>query len=135
MTYTIGEAAAAAGVTSRAVRLYEARGLLRSVDRSPAGYRLFDQRHIEALSFIRDARDLGLTLEEITAITALADERGTPPCDLARALLDRRVAKIDESIDELLRLRSSIIQACGRGPRASACLCPVIEREASSAAA
>ena len=57
-------------MTPRAVRLYEARGLLRSVDRSPAGYRLFDQRHIEALSFIRDARDLGLTLEEITAITA-----------------------------------------------------------------
>ena len=86
MTYTIGEAAAAAGVTPRAVRLYEARGLLRSVDRSPAGYRLFDERHILA-----EADILNLELN-VRAISTRSRE-------LERVNVDNDEARLPDQID------------------------------------
>ncbi|WP_425465242.1 MerR family DNA-binding transcriptional regulator [Nonomuraea diastatica] len=52
----IGQAAQAAGLTRKAVRRYEAKGLLPPAERSAAGYRLYDEADVELLSFIRRAR-------------------------------------------------------------------------------
>jgi len=75
---TIGQAAKAAGVTRKAVRVYEARGLLPAPDRSTAGYRLYDPHDVELLAFIRRARTLGLHLDDIRDVLAIRDG-GTPP--------------------------------------------------------
>jgi predicted transcriptional regulator len=58
MGLTIGQAAQAAGVTRKAVRVYEAKGLLAAADRTIAGYRLYTERDVELLTFIRRARTL-----------------------------------------------------------------------------
>jgi len=66
--WTIGEAAVRAGVTRKAVRVYEANGLLPPPTRSRAGYRLFDDDDVGLLRFIRQARDLDLSLGQIADI-------------------------------------------------------------------
>lgn len=76
---TIGQAAAAVGVTRKAVRVYEAKGLLTPADRSPTGYRLYDHHDVELLTFIRRARTLGLHLDDIGQILAIRSG-GAPPC-------------------------------------------------------
>ena len=106
---TIGQAAKAAGVTRKAVRVYEARGLLPAPDRSTAGYRLYDPHDVELLAFIRRARTLGLHLDDIRDVLAIRDG-GTPPCATVRILLDERIAEIDTTIAELLALRKTLTE-------------------------
>ena len=123
-TYTVGEAAKAAGVTARAVRLYEAKGLVSELRRSTSGYRLFNDEDVETLAFVRRARSLGLSLDAIAEIIDIS--RNGAPCERTRALLDQRLAEIDATMADLLRLREAITAAqaieCGVGTR-----CAVIE--------
>jgi DNA-binding transcriptional MerR regulator len=82
---TIGEAARRAGLTPKAIRLYEARGLLPPVERTEAGYRLYSEHDLRALRFIRQARAIGLGLDEIHTIMALRragipQARTSSPC-------------------------------------------------------
>jgi DNA-binding transcriptional MerR regulator len=126
MSYTIGEAARTAGVTPRAIRLYESKGLLPSADRSPSGYRVFDARHVEILTFIRQAQSLGLSLEAIAEIIDLS-EYGTAPCPRTNALLKQRVHEIDQTIADLQQLRDTITRTQHATPARSGARCAVIE--------
>ena len=108
-TYTIGQASAAAGVTARAVRLYEAKGLLGSAGRTASGYRKFTSEDIEVLTFIRQARSLGLSLNAIAEIIDISTRRA--PCDRTAALLAERLADVDAAIADLQRLRDTIGKA------------------------
>jgi MerR family copper efflux transcriptional regulator len=90
-TMTVGQAAQAAGLTRKAVRLYEERGLLPPAPRTTAGYRLYDQRDIDTLTFIRRARALDLPLNDIGAIVTLR-RGGTTPV-LAVGALERSACR------------------------------------------
>lgn len=106
---TIGKAAQAAGLTRKAVRLYEAKSLLPEAERTEAGYRLYDEHDVELLIFIRRARTLGLHLDDIRDVLAIRGG-GTPPCTTVRALLDARIAEIDTTVIELLALRKTLAE-------------------------
>ncbi|SKM29465.1 putative transcriptional regulator [Mycobacteroides abscessus subsp. massiliense] len=122
---TIGAAARATGVTAKAIRLYEQRGLLRPADRNPAGYRQFDSTAIDTLQFIRRARSLGLRLDDIADILAIHRTR-TTPCAAVGHLIDQRVADIDTTIADLQHLRDTLLMA-RRHPNMAAGICPIIE--------
>lgn len=68
---SIGEAARRSGVSARMVRHYEAQGLLLGVTRTYAGYRQYSSSDIHALHFIRRARDLGFSIDEIRLLIEL----------------------------------------------------------------
>lgn len=127
---TIGQAARAAGLTRKAVRVYEARGLLSEAARSTAGYRLYDDTDVELLTFIRRARGLGLHLDDIRAVLAIRSG-GIPPCATVRDLLDARVAEIDAAVDELLALRKTLADTRERADDCSGdepvSVCAIIE--------
>ncbi|WP_331753103.1 MerR family DNA-binding protein (plasmid) [Streptomyces sp. NBC_00637] len=106
---TIGQAAKAAGLTRKAVRAYEAGGLLPAAERTRAGYRLYTDHEVELLTFIRRARTLGLHLDGIRVVLANRDG-GTPPCATVRDLLDDRIAEIDGIVTELLALRQALAE-------------------------
>lgn len=108
-TLTIGAAARAAGLTRKAMRVYEAKGLLPHPERSTAGYRLYTDRDVELLTFIRRARTLGLHLDDIRDVLALRGG-GIPPCGTVADLLDARITEIDATITELLALRATLTQ-------------------------
>jgi MerR family copper efflux transcriptional regulator len=134
---TIGRAAAAAGLTRKALRVYEAKGLLRPADRTPAGYRLYDQRDVELLMFIRRARTLGLHLDDIRKVLAIRSG-GIPPCAAIRDMLDDRIADIEATVEELLSLRRSLVGTRRRADNCctedkSATICSAIEVGAESA--
>lgn len=67
----IGELASRVGVSVQAVRLYEQRGLMRAVDRTAAGYRVYQPLDLEILTIIKRCQGLGLTLAETKRVTRI----------------------------------------------------------------
>ena len=96
-----------AGLTAKAVRPYEARGLLSPTERTSSGYRCYTEHDIQLLRFIRQARDLGLSLAEIRTIIGL--RRGeTPPGREVVTLLQSHLDAIDHKISSLQNLRQAM---------------------------
>lgn len=110
MTMTIGDAATTTGVSPKALRLWEAKGLLPPAERTEAGYRLFTEEDIDVLHFIRKAKALDLTLTEIKEILDL-QRAGAVPCTRVTELLDAHLAEIDRTISELSELRQTLERA------------------------
>lgn len=106
-TWTVGKAAREAGLSAKAVRLYEAKGLLPEARRTDAGYRTYTDDDVTVLRFIRQAKTLGLSLGEIRDILELR-RGGTTPCRHVTALLDQRIRDIDRAISELRQLRRTL---------------------------
>src|SRR5260370_9311582 len=93
----IGEVAARSGVSRKAFRLYEARGILPPARWTPSGYRRYPADVLVLLTFVGQARRLGLTLAEIRHIVALR-RSGSAPCVHVRALLERKTAKLESML-------------------------------------
>ncbi|SLJ60871.1 MerR family DNA-binding protein [Mycobacteroides abscessus] len=106
-TMTVGRAAAAAGLSAKAVRLYETKGLLPEAPRTEAGYRTYTDDDVTLLRFIRQAKSLGLSLGEIRDILDLR-RGGTTPCRHVVALLDERLRQVDRTITELRQLQHTL---------------------------
>ncbi len=103
----IGELAKRAGVSPQAVRFYEAEGLLPAPARTAAGYRTYDLSALGRLEFIRRARHLGLSLEEIREVIQLAGSRKAPCCRV-RELLGAKLNDLNRKIEELTRFRDQL---------------------------
>jgi MerR family mercuric resistance operon transcriptional regulator len=125
-TLTTGRLARRAGVGIDTVRFYERRGLLPAPARTPAGYRVYGTSAVERIRFIRRAKLLGFSLDEISALLALQDHGGRKSAvkDLAR----RKIDEIETRIEDLSRmrdvLRSLEADCTGRGEIAG---CPIID--------
>ncbi len=76
-TYKIGEVARRANVNKETVRYYEKRELIPKPDRCRSGYRIFTQRHIDQIRFIKRAQELGFTLSEIKELLELRMDENT----------------------------------------------------------
>ena len=110
MPMTVAAAARAAGVSSKAVRLWEAKGLLPPAPRTAAGYRVFTDGDVAVLKCIRQAKALDLSLAEIRAIlNASADEAGS--CVQITGLLAARITEVDQTIAGLRGLRERLVDA------------------------
>src|SRR5438105_14579929 len=102
---TIGVASRRSGFTIKALRFYERRGILPPASRRPNGYRVYCETDLGRLSFIRDAKALGLTLAAISEI--IKSSNGKRRRRLLR-VLDDRIAESDERIEALTRLRHEL---------------------------
>ena len=103
----IGEAAAAAGMTTKTLRFYEDGGLLPAAKRSSNGYRDYTEDSVARLEFIRRGRAAGLALTQIREILGLRDA-GEAPCAHVQDLLSNQLAELDHQISELMALRSIV---------------------------
>ena len=104
---TVSQLAGEVGTSPDTLRYYERIGLLPEPERSPAGYRLYDDTAAERVRFIKNAQRFGLRLEEIGELLDI-QERGLCPCGRTRRLLEEKVAELDEEMAVLGRLREEI---------------------------
>jgi len=113
----IGELAQECSVNPKTVRYYEAFGLLPKAARAPTGHRLYSERDLQRLQFIRRAKQLGLPLASIRQITTYAD---TGSCQHLRPrlkeLIAAQLAEIEGRIADLRALEQEL-----RGHYASLC--------------
>ncbi len=95
----IGELAARAGVTPKAVRYYERLGFIKAA-RKPSGYRDFDERSLDVVQTIRSAQRLGVKLSEMDEIIALIRDRQRP-CASVRTVITAKRREVAERIAAL----------------------------------
>ena len=111
---TIGEVARRSGVAASALRFYEDRGLITS-ERAGSGHRRYPRAVLRRIAFIVFAQRVGLGLGEIAQELAKLPSDTTPTGrDWAR-LSSLWRARIEERIEELQRLRSSLTECIGCG--------------------
>lgn len=98
---TVGELARRTGLSHKAIRELEGRGLIYSAGRSESNYRLFDETALWCVSAIGEMRSLGLTLAEIEQLHArYLEDPDQPPSDQFVHLLDRAEERIHAQIAE-----------------------------------
>lgn len=108
----IGAAAEASGVSVKMIRHYEALGLLGGVARTAANYRLYSSNHVHTLRFIRRARKLGFSMEEIAELLALWQDRKRSSAAVKKiaashiADLQARIVELQGMVDTLQQLSS-----------------------------
>lgn len=123
---TIGHLARETGTKVETVRFYEKAGLLPAPARTEGNYRSYNAAHLNRLSFIRRARDLGFSLDQIRALLALSDDQDRP-CAAVDAIAKKHRAEVDRKIADLQSLKrvlDRMIDQCGCGVVAD---CRIIE--------
>ena len=124
---TIGQMARSAGASVETIRFYEREGLLEHPARSASGYRNYPPEAVARLRMIRQAKELGFSLNEIRELLALRVAPGKS-CSDVRARAERKIADIDQRIAALKRMKAALARlaaACaGRGPTSE---CPILE--------
>ena len=122
----IGQLARQAQVGIDTVRYYERHGLLPEPQRQASGYRIYDAHDLERLRFIRGAKALGFSLEEIRELHRLSSAEGQR-ADV-RALAAHRLQDVETRLRELQAIRDVlaelVTQCSGQGPIAG---CPIME--------
>ena len=106
-TMKIGELARITGLTIKSIRYYELLQLLAEAPRTESGYRIYSQDAVQRLRFIKKAKRLGLSLDEIKDILELYENQRAP-CVHVLALLDRKIAEVDGIIEELQGFRQDL---------------------------
>lgn len=103
----IGELAKATGSLVENIRFYEREGLLPQAERTEGNYRIYGQDHAERLAFIRNCRNLDMTLNEIRALLRFK-EAPTENCGEVNALLDEHIGHVAARIRELKALEKNL---------------------------
>lgn len=128
----IGQLADASGTPPKTLRYYEEIGLLRPDGHTESGYRMYSEKAVERLRFVRRAKSLGLSLKDIGEILAISDA-GRVPCEHVVGVIDRELERIAEQMagltalrEDLTGLRRQLTDALASGATKPGKLCPCL---------
>lgn len=122
----IGEAGRASGVSAKMIRYYEATGLIPRAGRTESGYRSYTEKDVHKLRFVRRARDLGFSVEQIGTLLRLWEDRSRSSSSVKRVAM----AHVEELRQRALRLEEMaatlqhLADHCRGNDRPD---CPIIE--------
>ncbi len=125
----IGDVAARAGVSVDTIRYYERRRLLVRAPRTGGGFRLFTPDTVERIHFIKQAQEIGFSLDEIRDL--LTNGGGAAECQRVHDLLQLKLTELDERMKKMKDFRHTLthhLSACERElkQRGDAAACPVV---------
>jgi len=126
----IGQAASASGVSAKMIRHYEQVGLFPQPDRTEAGYHQYTEREVHTLRFIRHARDLGFSIQQIGALVGLWHDRARPSREV-KALAQAHIQELEQKAQELLTMKATLehlVHCCHGDDRPE---CPILEELAA----
>lgn len=126
----IGAAANASGVSAKMIRYYESTGLIPKAGRTASGYRDYSDKDVHKLRFVRRARDLGFSVEQIGGLLRLWEDRTRASADVKRMALSH-VEGLRERAQRLEEMAAALVHLadhCAGDDRPD---CPIIEELAS----
>lgn len=129
-SFNIGEAANATGISAKMIRYYESIGVMPKATRTNANYRVYGPDDLHTLRFIRRARDLGFSIEQIKTLLSLW--HGRRPSAEVKRVAQGHIAELEEkirSLDEMRRTLLHLVEHCHGDDRPA---CPIIEELAKA---
>lgn len=122
----ISDVAKKTGLTSKAIRFYEEKGLVTPPLRSENGYRSYSQQHLDELTLLHQARQVGFNLEECRELIFLFNDPSRHSADVKRRTLEK-VAEIERHISELQGMRTQLLALADSCPGDDSADCPIID--------
>lgn len=122
----IGALSEATGVKVPTIRFYEQIGLLPAPLRTQSNRRSYGQPHLQRLRFIRHARDLGFSVEDIRELLAMTAQPQAS-CDRADSIARRHLTEVERRIAQLQSLRGELQRMIGECSHGRIADCRVIE--------
>jgi Cu(I)-responsive transcriptional regulator len=122
----IGILAQLTGTKVETIRFYEKIGLLPAPARTEGNYRSYESAHLNRLSFIRRARDLGFSIDQIRALLDLSDDKARS-CAAVDAIAKEHLAEIRQKIADLRALQRELDQLITRCHAGTVAECRIIE--------
>jgi MerR family transcriptional regulator, mercuric resistance operon regulatory protein len=121
-----GEVAAQSGCNVETVRFYEQQGLLPAPPRTAGGHRDYAASHLQRLTFIRRARELGFTLDEVLSLLTLVDG-SEGACAEVKAITLEHLADVRRKIADLERLAQTLADMAAQCEDGAVPACPIID--------
>jgi MerR family copper efflux transcriptional regulator len=122
----IGQAAQLSGISPKMLRYYEGLGLLGGVSRTEGNYRQYGEAEVHTLRFIRRARDMGFTLEEIRTLVNLWHNRRRSS-ETVKRIAQRHIDELAERIAALEAMRRTLQDLVQRCPGNQRPDCPILD--------
>lgn len=122
----IGDVAKKTGFTSKAIRFYEEKGLVTPPLRTENGYRSYSAKHLEELTLLRQARQVGFNLEQCREMVSLFNDPARHSADVKARTLEK-AAEIESHISELQLMRQKLLELAASCPGDDRADCPIIE--------
>jgi MerR family copper efflux transcriptional regulator len=122
----IGQAATATGVSAKMIRYYESIALIPAGKRTDAGYRIYGDNDLHTLRFVKRARLLGFSLEQIRDLLSLWQNKGRASADV-KTIAMGHVAELNQRIAELTEMRDTLqtMASCCHGDQRPDC--PILQ--------
>ena len=121
----IGELSKNTGFQVETLRYYEKLGLLTPVSRTESGYREYNNDSLKQLRFIKQAKSVGFSLNEICELLTLRVERHQHSCGDVKLIAEQKLRQIDQKINELMRMKNALHKitdaCCGGSEPATSC--------------
>ncbi|EMH4077902.1 Cu(I)-responsive transcriptional regulator [Serratia ureilytica] len=121
----ISDVAKKTGLTSKTIRFYEEKALITAPIRSDNGYRHYSTKHVEELTLLRQARQVGFNLDECRELVALFNDPARHSADVKARTL-QKVAEIEKHISELGNMRQRLLTLAEQCPGDEGAECPII---------
>ncbi|CAI0984319.1 MULTISPECIES: Cu(I)-responsive transcriptional regulator [Serratia] len=121
----ISDVAKKTGLTSKTIRFYEEKALITAPIRSDNGYRHYSAKHVEELTLLRQARQVGFNLDECRELVALFNDPARHSADVKARTL-QKVAEIEKHISELGSMRQRLLMLAEQCPGDEGAECPII---------
>jgi MerR family copper efflux transcriptional regulator len=122
----IGEAAKSSGISAKMIRYYESIGLIGPATRTDSGYRVYTDQDLHMLRFVRRARDLGFSVEQMNELLALWKDRSRASADVKRIALEHveELERKAEALRDMAATLKHLAQHCHGDDRPN---CPILE--------
>lgn len=133
-TLSIGGLGRATGTKAETIRYYERIGLLPRTGRTAGNYRVYAPSHVERMNFIRRARGLGFSLDQVRSLLSVADNP-SQPCESVDAIAQHHLQEVDRKIADLDALRTELrqlLEQCRHGTVADCRILEALGRSTSS---
>ena len=125
----ISELAAITGLSAHTIRFYEKHGLIEASERSESGYRFYSAADVKRAEFVKSARNIGFSLEDIGLLLSIRLDKQSHSCQEVTDITQHKLNEVNERIAELQVMQQTLerlLESCCGGPE-NATHCSIIE--------
>jgi len=131
----ISQLAKKTGLSTHTLRYYEKHGLISASERSEAGYRLYDDADIRRVKFVKTARSVGFSLDDIGSLLSIRLDKASHSCQEVTEITQKKLHEVESRIAELQSIQGTLgilLNSCCGGPE-QATHCSIMEALEDSA--